>query len=173
MAVDPPNDDDDASDERDDYIRTPAQYRRQATLFRDRERCTNCLRSLDEVEKVDVNHGVPRGVGGSSTLWNLSTLCRDCHEAVHGERELAPTVEFMSTGRMSDDEFRWYKHFWDELLPAMSYLVGPETLTIEPMFGLDDRNVVHIPLGEIIRFAQLEEVREVPAYNSVMAADFM
>ena len=54
---------------------------RKAVLARDRYRCTNCRKSEDQAETLDVDHIVPRGAGGSERISNLHTLCRKCHDA--------------------------------------------------------------------------------------------
>lgn len=54
---------------------------------------------------------------------NLVLLCRQCHDAAH-EKCMAPTVDFMSTGDMEDEEFTLYRAFFDGV-PSARY--DPET----------------------------------------------
>lgn len=51
---------------------------RQAVLERDAYRCSNCGANGPDVI-LEGHHIVPREAGGSDTLSNLVTLCRDCH----------------------------------------------------------------------------------------------
>lgn len=57
-------------------------------LLRDRERCTACRTTVRQV--LTVHHVIPRELGGSDNLNNLTTLCANCHRIVHwlsvGER---------------------------------------------------------------------------------------
>jgi hypothetical protein len=95
---------------------------------------------------LDADHGVPRGVGGADRISNLNTLCRRCHKAKHGEA-IAPTVQLQSAGRMTDREFDWFKHFIDEMIPAMSQAAGGR---ITPKFNLDSNNIWYLPIGDVI-----------------------
>jgi hypothetical protein len=118
---------------------------------RDRKRCRNCRKTFTkDLSQLDADHTVPQGAGGASFHSNLTSLCRVCHEAKHGEREIAPTIRFMSTGDMSDDEFRWFRHFWDEILPALTEeAIGHR---IEPLTDIDERTswqARHIPMGAV------------------------
>lgn len=92
------------------------QETREAVHERDRRQCVNCGASeLDST--LDVHHIVPRGRGGSDRLSNLALLCRQCHDAVHGEGT-APTVRFESTGDMDTDSFKTFLQFFSELPTA-------------------------------------------------------
>jgi len=48
---------------------------------------------------------------------NLILLCRRCHNAAH-EQATAPTVDFRSTGDMSNSSFDTYLEFFQELPTA-------------------------------------------------------
>lgn len=89
---------------------------REAVHERDRGHCVNCGAS-DSDSILDVHHIVPRGQGGSDRLSNLALLCRQCHDAAHGEGT-APTVEFASTGKMTTDSFNTFLAFFRELSSA-------------------------------------------------------
>lgn len=89
---------------------------REAVHERDREQCVNCGRGGPETT-LDVHHIVPRGKGGSNRLSNLALLCRQCHDAVHGDGT-APTIEFASTGQMTTDSFATFLQFFHELPSA-------------------------------------------------------
>jgi hypothetical protein len=141
--------------------------RKEAVHERDRNRCLACLGSVDKVDKLDVDHGVPRGVGGSEQFSNLLTLCRRCHEAKHGDG-LAPTVELRSSGAMTDTEFLLFKQLLTEMLPAMAREFG---VRLRPKFDLDDRDCWHLPLGDVRRLDR-ELSSEAPQYNSLQAADY-
>jgi hypothetical protein len=98
-----------------DYASLPNKTR-EAVKVRDRSRCLNCGADGEDV-KLDVHHIVPRGQGGSDRMSNLVLLCRQCHEAAH-EKQMAPTVEFSSTGEMQQTEFELFKKFFDEVPSA-------------------------------------------------------
>lgn len=104
---------------------------KEAVHERDRHLCGNCGRSYS-TDELDVDHNVQRGNGGSERFSNLSSLCRRCHDAKHGNG-LAPTARFASTGDMTTAEFRWFEHFVKEILPALVRQVG---VRLEPKFNL-------------------------------------
>ncbi len=89
---------------------------REAVHERDRSQCVNCGASGPDVT-LDVHHIVPRGQGGSNRLSNLALLCRQCHDAAHGDGT-APTVQFSSTGNMDTDSFKTFLRFFSELPTA-------------------------------------------------------
>jgi hypothetical protein len=120
---------------------------KEAVHERDRQRCTNCLGSREIINKLDVDHNVPRGVGGSEAFQNQSSLCRRCHEAKEGNG-IAPTVQFESTGRMTQTEFIWFRHFLKEILPALARVYR---VRLRPKFKLDDRQAWYISLGDLRR----------------------
>ncbi len=120
---------------------------------RDRYRCIGCRESFEDISDLDVDHIIARGIGGANTIRNKATECRRCHEAKHGEREHAPTVRFMSTGNMIDKDFRWFRHLWGQLFPAVSELAL--NYRIEPKFNIAGARAWHIPLGDLRR---LDEV---------------
>lgn len=140
---------------------------KQAVHERDRQRCLNCLRTVEEVEKLDVHHGVPRGVGGSELFSNYDSYCRRCHEAVDGDG-LAPTVELQSSGTMTDPEFLLFKQLLNEMLPAMAREFG---VRLRPKFDLDGRSCWHLPVGDMRRLDQ-ELSSEAPQYRSLQATDY-
>lgn len=88
----------------------------EAVHERDRGQCVNCRASGPDVT-LDVHHIVPRGQGGSDRLSNLALLCRQCHDAAHGNGT-APTVQFSSTGNMDTDSFQIFLRFFSELSSA-------------------------------------------------------
>lgn len=141
---------------------------RDAVIERDRGRCTNCLRSEEIAEILDVDHCVPRGNGGSDLYSNNSTLCRQCHDAKE-RNGIAPTVELQTTGQMTDHEFMYFKQFLTEMIPALARGYGVRLI---PKFKLDDRPVWHLPLGDMKRLDNTlsEEDAE---YRSYRAADYM
>lgn len=85
----------------------------EAVHERDRHRCMNCHRTGDELT-LDVHHIVPRGQGGSNQFTNLILLCRQCHDAAHGET-MAPRVTWYTNGEMDSDEFELYREFFNSL----------------------------------------------------------
>lgn len=94
---------------------------REAIRIRDRDKCQNCGASGDGVT-LDIHHVVPRGQGGSDRMSNLVLLCRRCHDAAH-EKQIAPTVDFRSSGSMRDGEFSLYRRFFEEV-PSARYDPG-------------------------------------------------
>jgi hypothetical protein len=123
------------------------QQNREAIIVRDLERCTCCLGPEEIVETLDVDHNVPQGAGGSDRISNKNTLCRQCHDAKHGDG-IAPTVQLQSTGTMNDVEFYWFKHLLDEMLPRLADEFG---VHLNPKFGLKDDNAWYLPLGDLRR----------------------
>lgn len=89
---------------------------REQVIERDRGKCQNCCASVGQSGYM--HHVVPRGKGGSDRLSNLVLLCRECHDAVHDDDVMAPTVQFRSTGQMNTDSFNMFLQFFDELPSA-------------------------------------------------------
>jgi|APHM01.1.fsa_nt_gi Restriction endonuclease len=85
------------------------QELREAVIERDREKCVNCRSSVGE--DGDVHHIVPRGAGGADIITNLALLCRQCHDAIHDNETMAPTVQFASTGYMNSGSFSTFLQF--------------------------------------------------------------
>lgn len=54
---------------------------RERILKRDRRLCQHCLPKGRVVVATDVDHIVPRALGGSEADSNLQSLCGDCHKA--------------------------------------------------------------------------------------------
>lgn len=52
---------------------------REEALERDEHQCQEC----GSVECLQVHHITPVCMGGESSLENVTTLCRPCHQAVH------------------------------------------------------------------------------------------
>jgi hypothetical protein len=141
---------------------------KEAIHERDHQQCTNCLTSRNAADTFDVDHHVPRGVGGSELYRNKGTLCRRCHDAKHGNG-IAPTVQFQSTGQMTDEEFILFRQFLKKMLPALAHEYG---VTIQPKFNLDGNEAWHCPLGDIRRLdRQLNET--VDPYRSLQASEWM
>lgn len=97
-------------------------------------RCGNCG-AEDREAKLDVHHIVPRGRGGSNLMSNQVVLCRRCHDAAHG-KEMAPTVQSMSTGMMEPETFELYRQFWHNILPKIGEMCN---VPIEPIYISEDQ----------------------------------
>lgn len=140
---------------------------------RDRNQCLNCREGFDDLSHLDVDHKIPRGRGGANTLTNLSSLCRRCHEAKHGERSHAPTVRFKSTGDMKDKDFRWFRQLWKQQFPALTETILNEP--IEPKFNLSDApyRAWHIPLGDLRRLDEVLAKRDDLEYAPLGAHNYM
>lgn len=52
---------------------------------------------------------------------------------------------------MTGTEFDWFKHFMQEMLPA---LAREFDIRLVPKFGLADEDAWHLPLGDIRRLDQ-------------------
>lgn len=140
---------------------------RKAVFDRDRNRCSNCLQTVDNGSTLDPDHNVPRGAGGSHRLSNLTSLCRRCHDAKHGDG-VAPTIQWTSTGGMTPTEFCLYKHFSKEMIPAMARQVNIYT---DACFALGDDEAWHLPLGDVRRLdQQLTEYDQ--EYTSLQAHEY-
>lgn len=139
------------SSQKRDEVRSSTYRTKLEAHQRDGYKCLNCRESFDEeASHLDADHIVPQGAGGSSLHTNIGSLCRKCHEAKHGEREVAPTIRFISTGDMSDAEFRWFRHFWDEIFPVLTEAAIGQR--VEPLTDIDDRTpwqARHIPMGDV------------------------
>jgi hypothetical protein len=61
------------------------QDRRRKVLHRDNYRCRNCGDKFVPENDVylDIDHKIPKSDGGSHSLDNLQSLCRQCHAAKH------------------------------------------------------------------------------------------
>jgi hypothetical protein len=142
---------------------------REIILERGDFRCSSCYRPEDTVESLDVHHVVPRGAGGPERFSNYALLCRQCHEAAERDA-VAPGIEFQTTGQMDEYTFIRFRHFFQEIVPAMAKAAGFE---IKPRFGLHEkRDFWHISLGDI-RLADAVLASELEGYNSLRAVDYM
>lgn len=68
--------------------------RRKEVYRRDDYTCQNCGAqggSRGDIE-LHAHHIVPKSKGGTHNTSNLKTLCKDCHDAIHGN-SVAPTAE--------------------------------------------------------------------------------
>ena len=65
-------------------------HRRKRVYSRDDYECQNCgtVGGPRGDSELHAHHVVPRKNGGSDGLNNLTTLCKDCHEAAHGWRSV-------------------------------------------------------------------------------------
>lgn len=54
---------------------------REEVLDRDAGLCQECMRHGRITPGTDVDHIVPKAEGGTDSLANLQTLCRECHKA--------------------------------------------------------------------------------------------
>lgn len=135
---------------------------RQAALVRDQHQCQNCRKSQQDAEALEVHHIVPRSKGGSNRLSNLKTLCKECHNAVHGD-EIAPTIEIASSRDMSNDEFTWFRHFLKEIIPAIA---SDHKVRIEPIF-IEETNTWNVPVADIkLLDEQINNHDEIEIYHS-------
>jgi 5-methylcytosine-specific restriction endonuclease McrA len=57
---------------------------RKATIIRDGNKCMECGKTNCVLE---VHHIVPRRLGGNDSIYNLITLCSDCHDKTEGKEE--------------------------------------------------------------------------------------
>lgn len=142
---------------------------RAAVVERDFRRCTACRSSIDAMDEFDVDHNVPRGAGGPSRFSNLSTLCRRCHQAKHGDA-IAPTVRIQSGGGMTDTEFAWFQHLIKQMIPALAKNTG--VWMEPPVFGINDKSSWFVPLGDLRRVDDELTEADVP-YQSLRAEEYM
>ncbi|WP_458211024.1 HNH endonuclease [Haladaptatus sp. NG-SE-30] len=68
--------------------------RRRHAYERDEWRCSNCGRLGGQYgdRELHAHHIVPKSKGGSDKMSNLKTLCKECHNAIHHNGKMAPTV---------------------------------------------------------------------------------
>lgn len=57
---------------------------RKATIIRDGNKCMECGKTNCVLE---AHHIVPRRLGGNDSIYNLITLCNDCHDKTEGKEE--------------------------------------------------------------------------------------
>lgn len=141
---------------------------KEAVHERDRHQCQECRGSREAVETLDIDHIVPRSAGGSDQFSNLVTLCRRCHDAKHGNG-IVPSVQFKSTGGMTDIEFQWFRQFLKQILPALTQSVG---VHLEPKFNLDQQQAWYLPLGELRRLDSTL-AQEDSSYYPLQASEYM
>lgn len=68
--------------------------RRRRVYKRDNHSCQNCGRrgGRGGNQELHAHHIVPKSKGGTHQESNLITLCKDCHQAIHDNKTLAPTA---------------------------------------------------------------------------------
>lgn len=75
----------------------PADWeaRRQEVYQRDDYTCQNCGRSGGSQGNVELHahHIVPKSKGGTHKKRNLVTVCKACHDAIHGQRPAPTPIE--------------------------------------------------------------------------------
>lgn len=59
--------------------------RRNDVLERDGYRCTECGTGGSRRNQLTMHHIKFRCHGGTSDMWNLTTLCQSCHRELHME----------------------------------------------------------------------------------------
>lgn len=66
--------------------------RRRDVYERDNYTCQNCGREGGPIGDAELHahHIVPKGKGGTHKKSNLKTICKNCHDAIHGD-SIAPT----------------------------------------------------------------------------------
>lgn len=152
----------------------PAYQMKLAVHERDQYRCLNCRETFDDPSELHMHHIVPRGNAGSTTHTNAASLCDRCHKPIHEGEGFAPTIRWQSTGDMEQKDFIWFRHFWKEMLPALSEAAVADS-RIEPYF--DDPNrpykAWHIPLGDVRRLDEILTGRSDVKYSSMQVCSYM
>lgn len=66
--------------------------RRKRVYKRDGYTCQNCGRKGGPRgdHELHAHHNVPKSKGGTHKLSNLTTLCKNCHDAIHHKSKIAP-----------------------------------------------------------------------------------
>lgn len=98
--------------------------RRRKALRRDNYTCQNCGRQggPNGDAELHVHHSVPVSNGGSHQLSNLITHCKECHDAIHGNR-MAPTAQQVSESDGAPSMFdKWVIGF--AILITVTFLTG-------------------------------------------------
>ena len=75
---------------------------------------------------------------------------------------------------MIQKDFTWFRHFWKQILPAMSEVILSHRL--EPVFDIADSrpyDAWHIPLGELRRLDEVLEEMEGIDYLPMKAHHYM
>lgn len=94
--------------------------RRREVYERDDHTCQNCGRSIRNRSGLELHahHIVPISKGGSHAKTNLSTMCSECHDAIHNDQQ-APTAK---RTHQSADRLTNYQDVF-ELTPKISQYV--------------------------------------------------
>lgn len=85
--------------------------RRREVYQRDEYTCQNCGRKGGHSGSVELHahHIVPKSSGGTHSKSNLTTMCSECHNAIHNDAE-APTTQ----GRLdTEGEIIDYQNLWE------------------------------------------------------------
>jgi hypothetical protein len=69
---------------------------------------------------------------------------------------------------MTDYEFILFRQFYQEMIPALARQVD---VSLKPKFNLDDREAVHLPMGNVKRLDR--QLRDDAEYASFRMADYM
>lgn len=96
--------------------------RRREVYERDGYMCQNCGRSLRNRSDLELHahHIVPISKGGSHAKTNLSTMCSECHDAIHNDQE-APTAYRMP---QTTSELTNYQDVFEILMKISQYITN-------------------------------------------------
>lgn len=165
------------SSERETEVSRTYSATHQAKLAiheRDRHMCICCRETFEDASDLDVDHIVPRGRGGANTFRNKGSECRRCHEAKHDERDHAPTIRFVSTEDMDQADFIWFRHFWTDVLPALTEVaVGQRIIPVFDIADSAEYRAWHIPLGDVRRLDEVLAGMDDLNYASMGAHHYM
>lgn len=72
---------------------------------RDNYTCQNCGKRGGPYGSAELHahHGVPRQKGGTDRLSNLTTYCKQCHNAIHHKDKRAPTADQSEPSRSEEE----------------------------------------------------------------------
>lgn len=111
--------------------------RRREVYERDNHACQNCGRSSRERSDLELHahHIVPISKGGSHAKTNLSTMCSECHNAIHNDNQ-APTA---SGTPSSSDRMTNYQDLFKQAGAMAEYLneLGGHLTVSKDSVGLD------------------------------------
>lgn len=88
--------------------------RRKDVYARDDYTCQNCGRTGGPSGNAELHahHIVPKSKGGSHAKSNLVTVCKDCHDAIHGNAR-APSAKAQLSGRSSGSSSGYFNRLGD------------------------------------------------------------
>lgn len=143
----------------DDY---PSDWnaRRKKVYQRDGHKCQNCgtFGGPKGNAELHAHHVVPKSKGGTHETTNLITICKECHDAIHGNKN-APTKDSSrdsSPGHIRD--IRGFLETRDQYVDARDLMSGILTIPKENLQDCSDYEIMKKRNGYI---GNIKDTREI------------